>query len=61
MISGAEIDLDTAGKEEVYLPRTGDRYLLTDRNCSDQTGHGDFKVQESRSPSFFVLPFLSEP
>lgn len=52
--------MDVFGEKDLYLPVTGGRYLLTDHNCHDQTGHNNFEVQEGKASRFFVLFFGSK-
>lgn len=51
---GAIFTLDSSADEELYLPVTGARHLLTGHGCPDQIGHTDLEVQEVRSPGFFT-------
>lgn len=43
-ILGAIMAFDIAENEELYVPVTGSRFLLTGRESSEQTAHNDFKV-----------------
>lgn len=45
--------LSIVGNKKRYLPVSGGRYLLKDRDCPDQTGHDIFEVQKGRSPGVF--------
>lgn len=57
---GAMMDLDSAGKENLYMPVTGSCNLLTGCGCSDHTGHNHFEFWEGQSPGLFVLVPESE-
>lgn len=52
---GAILALKTAEDGKVDLPVTGGPYLLTSRDCPDQTAHNDFEVRKGRSQGFVVL------
>lgn len=49
---GAITVLGTVGNEELYLPFTGGRYLLSVRDFMDKNEHKDFEVREGRSQGF---------
>lgn len=59
MIS-ATLAFDSYGDDELYLPLTGGRYLLTDRDCPDHIRQNGPEVQKGRSSWFFVLATGSE-
>lgn len=42
--------------ERLSLPISGDRFLLTDRNCLAQCGHNAFDLQNWTGPDFFRIP-----
>lgn len=57
---GALLGLDRYFREPLFLPIASRRYLLSDRNCSDQTGHKNFEVRKVKSHRFFILVSESE-
>lgn len=54
-IIGTELALHNARNEELYLPVTGARYLLTGHHCQDQTSHNDSEIRERQSPESVLV------
>lgn len=52
---------DWFGGEDIYIPITSGRYVLSGKNCLDQIGYNDFEVRNGNSPGFVVLISGSEP
>lgn len=52
---GATMKLNSAGEKELYLPVTGRRYLLTERDCSNLEKPSSLKVQPGRNIALFVM------
>ena len=50
------LNVDDNGKVNVYIPRTGGRWLLTGRYCKIQVGHNDFHIiLGSICPGYFAI------
>lgn len=59
-IIGVIIALEITLHEELYLPVTGDRFLLTGLDWPGHTVQNDFEVWEGQSPGSFVIVCGSE-
>ena len=50
------LNIDDNGKVNVYVPRTGGRWLLTGRYCKIQVGHNDFHIIVGNiCPGYFAI------
>lgn len=59
-IIGAVMDLNSAENKELYLHVLDGQYLLTGCDSTDQTGHNNFELCNSRSSGFLVLVCVFE-
>ena len=49
------LELDNRRQWPSSLPNSGGRFLLTSRDCPEQSGHNDFPVRAQGSPGFFLI------
>lgn len=46
--------------QNLLIPKTGGRYLITGKDCPPQTGRKDFERRRGNKPGYFVIVNDSE-